>query len=318
MKWRTWVAAAAFTMAAAGCGSGDSDNAEALRGDLEAARADARAAEAERDRLAAQVEDLQRQLDEFGGATGSEATSDTEPSPAPTTSPETTAPQTTLPEATVPATTAPPTGDPAAPDASPYVAAFGDIGVVALPTGDPGALSVIAAASELDRSRSLPIIVRNNTADTIGQIDVTGIARDGAGTLAGSGSSQGLEPARVEPGEIAWGYVFFGDVTGDGLTFELSANGDEPNTYFVPVEITELNAAGDQIVGVLTNNTDGEVSGPISVGGVCFSAEGALLGTTRAFAEQSELAPGGIGSFSINLRGDPCPIGLLGASGYEG
>ena len=205
---------------------------------------------------------------------------------------------------TAPPTTAPTPAVPAAPDASRYVAAFGDMGVVSLPAGDPGVVAVVATGAALDRSGSLPIVVRNNTANVIGRIEVTGIARDTVGTLSGSGSSQGFQPARVEPGEIAWGYVYFGDITGEGLTFDLSASSVPPDTYFAPV------------VGVLTNTLDAGVSGPISVDGICFAMDGTLLGTVNSYAEQDELTAGGTGSFSLDLYGDPCPIGLVGASGY--
>ena len=120
---------------------------------------------------------------------------------------------------------------------------------MSLPAGDPGVVAVVSVATALDSSGSLPVIVRNNTANTIGQIEVT-VARDAAGSLVGSGSSQGFEPVVVEPGEIAWGYVYFGDIAGDGLTFGLRTSGEEPG-YFQPVEITELNAIGDQIIGTL-------------------------------------------------------------------
>ena len=247
MRLKMWAAMAAMSMAVAGCGGSESTG-EVTRGELEAAQADARAAEAEAERLAAQVADLQGQLDELTEGSGGETT-DVATTQAVTTT-------------EAPTTTTPPTGDPAALDASPYVTPFGDISAIVIPAGDPGVLAVVATAAAADRSGSLAVMVRNNTADTIGQIEVAGLARDAAGNLAGSGSSQGFDPVVVEPGEIAWGYVYFGDLTGDGLTFELTTNGEEPNTYFLPVEVTEFNVTGDQIVGVITNNLTVGVSGP--------------------------------------------------------
>ena len=230
--------------------------------------------------------------------------------------PEAEEPEAEEPEAEEPATTDAPMVDPAAPDGSPYAVAFGDIGVVSLPAGDPGVVAVVTAAAALDGSRSLPVIVRNNTASTVGQIEVTGTARDAAGTLVGSGSSQGFDPVLVEPGEIAWGYVYFGDIEGEGITFELSTSGEEPG-FFLPVEITELNATDDNLVGGIINNLESEVSGPIGISGVCFATDGTLADTFSTFAEQDDLPPGGVGSFSANFYGDPCSIGLVAASGYE-
>ncbi|MFM9112882.1 MAG: hypothetical protein ACKOPB_06495, partial [Actinomycetota bacterium] len=254
--------------------------------------------------LAAQVDELQQQLDELLAGTDDTVAPSTSEAPAST---------------DAATTTAAPSGKPAAPDASSLVKSFGDIGVVSLPAGDPGVVAIVAATLALDSSGSLPVIVRNNTSKPIGTIDVTGIARDAAGNLAGSGSSQGFDPAIVQPGEIAFGYVYFGDVAGEGLTFELSATGEEPSTFFssVPVQVTELNVGAEQIIGVVTNGSGDVVSGPISVDGVCFSPDGQLERTISGYTEQDELPAGATGSFSISLYSGPCSIGLLAASGYS-
>lgn len=268
------------------------------------ADAEVQALRQERDRLAEQVQQLQAQLDELTAGSADTVAPATSDEPASTD--ETT-------------TTASSGGKPAAPDASQLVKAFGDIGVVSIPDGEPGVLAVVATGSSLDEGSSLPVIVRNNTSKTIGSIDVTGLARDASGNLAGSGSSQGFQPALVAPGEIAFGYVFFGDVTGEGLTFELTATGEEPDSFFssVPVLITELNVSEEQIIGVVSNTSSDEVGGPISIDGICFSTDGQLLGTIRDYAEQEELPAGATGSFSIRLYSGPCPVGLLAASGYS-
>lgn len=257
----------------------------------------------ERDRLAEQVQELQAQLDELTAGGTDTVLPTTSEEPAPTDEPTTTASS---------------GGKPAAPDGSQLVKAFGDISVVSIPDGDPGVLAIVATAAALDEGSSLPVIVRNNTSKTIGSIDVTGLARDASGNLAGSGSSQGFQPALVAPGEIAFGYVYFGDVAGEGLTFELTATGEEPDTFFssVPVQITELNVSDEQIIGVVSNGSSDLVGGPISIDGVCFSTDGQLLGTIGGYAEQEELPAGATGSFSIRLYSGPCPVGLLAASGY--
>jgi len=267
------------------------------------ADAEVQALRQERDRLAEQVQQLQARVDELTAGSADTVAPTTSDAPASTDEPTTTASS---------------GGKPAAPDASPLVKAFGDIGVVSIPDGEPGVLAVVATGAALDEGSSLPVIVRNNTSKTIGSIDVTGLARDAGGNLAGSGSSQGFQPALVAPGEIAFGYVFFGDVTGEGLTFELTATGEEPDSFFssVPVQITELNVSEEQIIGVVSNTSSDEVGGPISIDGICFSTDGQLLGTIGGYAEQEELPAGATGSFSIRLYSGPCPVGLLAASGY--
>lgn len=289
MRLQMAIISAVLLVGTSSCAGGASDSSEL------------KALKQERDDLAAQVKELQSKLDELLGETP-----DTVEPSTPTSTEETT-------------TTAASSGKPAAPDASESVRAFGDISVLSLPAGDPGVVAVVAATAALDRSGSLPVIVRNNTTKTIGAIEVTGIARDATGNLAGSGSSQGFKPALVKPGEIAFGYVFFGDVVGQGLTFDLTASGEEPGSFFssVPVQITELTVSAEQIIGIVTNGTAEQVSGPISIDGVCFSPAGDLLGTVSGYSELGDLAPGGVDSFSISLYGQFCTVGLLAASGYS-
>jgi hypothetical protein len=278
---------------------------EALQEQLAAAESRADQAESERDALATELEAAQDQLAELTEETTSAA-------------PSTATPATTAVETTPPTTAAPPTGVPAAPDASPYVEAIGDISTLELPAGEPGAVSVILVESALDQSQSLPVVVRNNTAQPVGAIDVTGTARDGSGGLVGSGSSQGFKPVVVAPGEIAFGYVFFGDGVPADATFEVSVSADPVGDYFMPVTITELSANTDQLVGVVTNDNEGAVSGPIGVDAICLDvATTAILSTPNDFADQDELAAGATGSFSIDMFGDSCPRGLISASGYS-
>ena len=231
-------------------------------------------------------------------------------------------PMATEPPATEPETTPAPTTttgevSPAMPDESPYVVGFGDLSVVSLPDGDPGAVTIVASTVPVDRSSLVSIIVRNNTNADVGRIEVTGTARDGDGTLAGSGTSQGFQPQIVAPGEIAFGYVFFGEDMPDGSTFEFDVDTEPVDDYFLPVTITEVNNTGDQIVGLVKNDTGGDVSGPISAEAICFGTDGSILDNVGSYVGTGDDLPADTtGSFAIDLYSDPCPIGLVAASGY--
>ncbi len=218
----------------------------------------------------------------------------------------------------VPTTSAAATG-PAAPDASPYVKGFGDLSVVSLPAGKPGAVSIIASSTTLDSSGSVTIVVRNNTRKAVGKIDITGTARDDAGKLVGSGDSQvSLQPKVVAPGEIAYGYVYFktDSPAGSALKFDFSVDARPPDTYFLPLTISEINNTGDTIIGTVTNDTGGKMTGPIGADVICFGSDGSIIRTKQAFVEQSDLPAAAIGSFSIDLYGNACPVGLVAASGF--
>lgn len=228
----------------------------------------------------------------------------------------------TAPETSEPADTKPDVVEPAALDASPYVLTFGDLSAVALPAGDPGEVSIIWSDDTVNRRGSVTMIVRNNTTDDIGRIDVTGTARDEAGDLVGSGSSQGFNPAVVAPGEIAYGYVYFDTELSDQsfeFAFEVDAEPVRADAFMsaLPVTVTEINDTGAELVGAATNELDEEVNGPIGAAVLCFDAGGAVIDYTDGFLEQDDLAAGATGSFSINLFDRPCPNGLVSASGYS-
>jgi hypothetical protein len=208
--------------------------------------------------------------------------------------------------------------EPAAADASPYVVGFGDLSVVSLPAGDPGVVAIIDAAETIDRTGSVTVIVRNNTSSAVGLIEIAGTARDETGMLVGSGSSQSLQPVVVEPGEIAYGYVYFDTRIPDGTAYEFSFDvATQPAwEFFRPVTITELNHTGTKIVGTVMNDLDDDVSGPISADVICFDDSGRVEDRVQSYIEQGRLAPGATGSFEINLRNRSCSNGLAAVSGY--
>ncbi len=108
-----------------------------------------------------------------------------------------------------------------------------------MPTGTPGEVAVIAQTAGLDRSGSLPVVVRNNTDSAVSGIELDRAGPPRRRVLAATGSSQGFEPAIVEPGEIAFGYVYFDyDAEVDGAEFELSVSSDDGAGFNLPAVIS--------------------------------------------------------------------------------
>lgn len=207
---------------------------------------------------------------------------------------------------------------PAAPDASPYVEAFGDVSAVSLAAGEPDKVSIIVSGTTIDQSGSVNIIVRNNTDDEVGPIEITGTARDDAGKLVGSGESQGFQPQVVAPGEIAYGYVYFDtELAGATLQYDFRVNAQPVGDYFFPLTITEINNTGTQIIGTVSNDNEVDVTGPISVDVLCFGPDGNIVDAVSSYVEQDELAEGDTGSFAIDLFDTECAIGLVASSGYS-
>lgn len=200
---------------------------------------------------------------------------------------------------------------------SPFVVAEG---IGDLPPGTPGEVSVVAHAGALERSGSLPVIVRNMTDRPLIDVGVSGVARDASGGLVASGEDQGLQPTVIEPGAIGFGYVYFGmDVQG-AATFELTASGtDLDDAFFGPgdLAVAEYNRTAVAIVGILRNDSSDEVTGPIAVDLLCFDEAGTPTETSRTYAEPDVAAPGATVSFSFEFFGDtPCERFLLAGSGY--
>jgi hypothetical protein len=219
----------------------------------------------------------------------------------------------------VPATTTPTSGPTQPQDAlhSPFI---GGNQSPALPDGEPGKLSVIAAGKF--GGSVVPVIVRNNTDATVTRVEVSATAHDSSGAMLGAGGDQGFNPYLVMPGEITMGYVYFEDAQfPDDVTFdyEVSASEYDPNNSIggLDLDVTEASISGGNVVGIFTNNSDKAVSGPIGAVVYCFDGDGNLLDYHSDYTDKDNADPGGTIPFQIGLRGDECPVFLVAASGYD-
>lgn len=204
-------------------------------------------------------------------------------------------------------------------NANPAVAVEGGVEFGA---GTPGQLSVVAQAAGLDRSGSLPVVVRNMTNGPKANVAVTGTARDAGGALVASGESQGFQPFLVGPGEIAFGYVFFSSAgIPDGSTLEFGISGADPDELFagsIDLTVAEYNRTEDAVIGVLRNDSGVEATGPIGVDMICFDAAGTPTEQRSTFAVPDVAPPGATVSFSFDFFGDPpCDRFLLGGNGFD-
>lgn len=187
--------------------------------------------------------------------------------------------------------------------------------------GQPDEVSVIAVGPP---QSATPVVVRNNTSDAV-EVHLSATARDPSGGLIGSGEDQGVQPAIVEPGHLAIGYVYLGiDDPPQGTTLEVRASGAEvdDDSGVVPAAIIEHNlAAGEfgnqQIVGRARNDTEERIEGPISVLAICFDEASAPLNAPSSFLDVEALDPGQDGSFTVDVGDAGCPRYLVGASGYS-
>lgn len=207
------------------------------------------------------------------------------------------------------------------PSTSAFLATAGD---VLVPEGEPDKLSVVVTGTP--QRGTLPVIVRNRSSETLYNIEVSGTARTAAGDLVGSGRSLEFFPGVVEPGEWAFGSVYFGSesLPADGQ-FDLTVSGDTKPGFMVKVNLlpVELNyvegSYASQIVGIVQNNLDKPLSGPASVAVACFDGTGnTLVSYHQSYTDGDHLPASGTTSFSISLFDDPeCPVYVVGSSAWD-
>lgn len=197
----------------------------------------------------------------------------------------------------------------------------GDAGGLTFDTGQAGAVSVVLVGTPDPDAGTLPIVFRNGTDAAVSHVDVAATARDAAGALVATGSSQGTTTAQVAPGGVGLAYVFFdtdATLTPETVyefTFETS-EADTSSYNTSDLKITEANRVGSAIVGSAVNHNDAAVTGPYSADVYCFDA-GALTSTHRSFADQdSDLEPGGAATFTVDLFDVPCATYVVGVTGY--
>ncbi len=194
------------------------------------------------------------------------------------------------------------------------------------PTGTPGKVAVIAQGNlvlhGLEGSESVPVAVRNNTSRPVAQIMAQGLVRNSAGVPVASGSDQGFSPSRLQPGQVALGFIYLqtGNTLPAGSTLSVQASASpssSPDTYIADLVMTQVNNTGQEIVGVVRNPRGHSIQGPYGVNAFCVTAAGRLLATFGSFTDNSgKLAAGASTSFTIDLTGR-CPHYLVGATGFD-
>jgi hypothetical protein len=208
---------------------------------------------------------------------------------------------------------------PAAQGGSPYLA--GDA-LPLLPTGRPGNVDVIVVGAPM--GWHVPIVLRNNSNETVVLINVRGTAIDSAGTLIGTGEPGAfMSPTHLAPGQVAIAAVYFNSADylplDAVLTFEPETEPAATASAFrQDLEIIEATREDQDIVGQARNATDEPLVGKVSVLGICFDVTGTITGFALGFADRLDLAPEETAPFTVPLESTgPCDAFLLGANGYK-
>ncbi|PQM50313.1 serine/threonine protein kinase [Mycolicibacter virginiensis] len=190
-----------------------------------------------------------------------------------------------------------------------------------LPEGDPGEVSVvqIGPVNKAGNMGKLPFAFRNNTTAGISHVDWSATARSG-GKIVASGKSQGTAPAQIPPGEIGFGYIWFGESVPPAdaeYTFKVQTTPISKDGYnTAALQVNEANASGSAVVGSAVNTNGTQVEGPFSTSVYCFDGD-TLLSTHSGFAEPSDVVePDSDVTFSVALYNANCPTFTVGVSGF--
>jgi hypothetical protein len=194
------------------------------------------------------------------------------------------------------------------------------------PIGEAGKLAVVATGPiETSGSSEVAVLIRNNTSKTMHDFKASGTARDAAGTLAGSGSSQGFTPYELKVGEWGFGFVYFGTALPEGSTISVTATGTNgpasdgfiPRVSFRVLEIaTSVVRTNYSVTGIVENPSTKDVSS-VAVKLLCTGADGTPLSVSTDYADGTAIAGGRV-SFSADLyqKAGKCPVLTIGADGY--
>jgi hypothetical protein len=199
-----------------------------------------------------------------------------------------------------------------------------------LPAGAPGKLTVVASGSPTQRPTGphtllLPVVLRDNTTKPVSGIQVTAKAT-ASGKLVATGNSQlDLYPQTVEPGQIAFGGVYFQTAppSSAAITYSITT-GNSTAVQDVGLLVTASDTAQKgggflSMTGTVKNTTKEKITSPARVFGMCFSSSGQPTGTLDTSTDGNAIPPGAQTTFSYQVSGQgiTCASWLVAAAGSD-
>lgn len=162
----------------------------------------------------------------------------------------------------------------------------------------------VVAHGEYD-GNIIPVLIRNNSGDTVYNIEAKVEVRDASGSLIGVGessSSHALKPGILNPGEYAIGWVFLdADVPADAeMTFKalFETEPDFMSDFSINLHFGEINWLQDKIVGEVVNPKDTAVRN-VWLNALCIGPNGELLSAEIHNLDETIPAEG-VSAFQMN------------------
>jgi len=159
------------------------------------------------------------------------------------------------------------------------------------------------------------LIVRNNSGETINNINVDVVARDAKGTMLAVGGASGFVPVIIAPGQISIGHIGFGSAKlpkDVDYEYDVKVYMGSDSDLLKELQIIEHSFIENRIVGIVQNPTSKTVLAPM-VNLFCFDADGNFL--ARDGSVMSNVDPKSTEPFQIEYP-ENCPTYLLYASGF--
>lgn len=190
-----------------------------------------------------------------------------------------------------------------------------------LEEGDPDTVAIIAYSPPNDRTDTIGVVVRNNTDDTVSDIEAVAEIRGADGKLVAVADLSEFRTVNLHPGEVALGLIMGSKVNDPTLditfkvTFETGTSDGWLTSYDLEFIYTEW--TGDRILGEFTNPSD-EPMENIYLSHACFNDQGDLLGvewgSAHGMLEPGESKAFQIGDYDPNMSA--CAYHLVSGHGY--
>lgn len=188
-----------------------------------------------------------------------------------------------------------------------------------LPAGKTHSLELIVVG---EYRGYIPLVVRNNSKETLDWITVSVTVRSPDGTLLASGDNENVtHPGRVGPGEVAFSDIPMNNtmLPDDAVyQFSLESRPAEPigESYLIDLDIVEASKIFGRIVGEV-QNTSGLPVERSQMSGMCFDFDGLPSAQLLEGLNPATLSPNGTSTFQSDSQtiAQECSTFLVAARG---
>lgn len=195
-------------------------------------------------------------------------------------------------------------------------------GTVSLPVASGGTVDVVAVG-ETDPDATvptLPLVVHNNTDAPVYSVTVRALGATADGSPAATYISGPFSPTVLQPGEWAYTEAIYLEgtaVTGALYTYEVLYGESIGAIMPVDLPLAGVTPAPGAVTGTVSNPSDADVAGPVSVTVMCFDAAGTTpTGSFATYPGTDGIGAGESIDFTVTSEGD-CPTFAAAGSGWN-